>query len=296
MDEGFNGSYSQSARRPCPSGAVPRALPAPARRCPSGAARPCPSGAARRCPALPGAARRCPALPGAARRCPSGAARRGPARPGAVPRALPGAVPRALPGAVRRFLKKVHLALALLQVRPHITGVGGASPVPPVLKGLIMSHSGFIGAVRNSTIIGQVQGAPVQAHSLPNSVSKTSPALWVTKGHFVCEKTLAEFLTANGGPGRVIFVPFKNKQDPTMLAGLIAKPGTTRQNCLVVIKNGVTLLAAGLLAKHGPPKPGAPVQKGRPNIKSAYVAWLQGSYNPVKHGGSPLGMLVALPE
>jgi hypothetical protein len=82
-----------------------------------------------------------------------------------------------------------------------------------------MSHSGFIGAVRNSTIIGQVQGAPVQAHSLPNSVSKTSPALWVTKGHFVCEKTLAEFLTANGGPGRVIFVPFKNKQDPTMLAG-----------------------------------------------------------------------------
>ena len=44
-----------------------------------------------------------------------------------------------------------------------------------------------------------------------------------------------------------------------------------------------------------PAKPGAPVQKGRPSIKSAWVAWLQGSYNPNK-GGKPLGMLVALPK
>ena len=147
---------------------------------------------------------------------------------------------------------------------------------------------------KKTTIVGTVAGAPHAPHALPNTCTPQSPALWVTSGH-ATPATIAGFIASNGGNTGVVFVPYKNNTNPCALFGLTAKPGTTRANCLNTIGNGVTIAAAQAAAKYGPAKPGAPVQKGRPSIKSAWLAWLQGSYNPAK-GGKPLGMLVALPK
>ena len=147
---------------------------------------------------------------------------------------------------------------------------------------------------KKTTIVGTVAGAPHAAHALPTTCTPQSPALWVTGGH-ATPATIAGFIASNGGNTGVVFVPYKNNTNPCNLYGLTAKAGSTRANCLNTIKNGVTIAAAQAAATYGPAKPGAPVQKGRPSIKSAWLAWLQGSYNPAK-GGKPLGMLVALPK
>lgn len=147
---------------------------------------------------------------------------------------------------------------------------------------------------KKTTVVGTVAGAPHAAHALPNTCTPQSPALWVTGG-YATPAVIAGFIASNGGNTGIVFVPFKGQTNPCALFGLTAKAGSTRANCLNTIANGVTIAAAQAGAKYGPPKPGAAPQKGRPSIKSAWLAWLQGSYNPNK-GGKPLGMLVALPK
>tara|TARA_R110000787_G_C13211463_1_gene425186 strand:- start:45 stop:518 length:474 start_codon:yes stop_codon:yes gene_type:complete len=149
---------------------------------------------------------------------------------------------------------------------------------------------------KNTTITGTVAGMPT-ANALPNTVGKAHAALWVTPGTWACTATIKAFIAAHGGPGQVCFVHFKGTTNPLGLRGLSSKISaagavTTRGNCLLALANGATISAAQAKAAYAP-RPG-PVQKGRPSITSAYVAWLAGAYNPGKHGGPGFGALVAL--
>jgi hypothetical protein len=151
-------------------------------------------------------------------------------------------------------------------------------------------------AAVNGTIAGTLGGCPHTLATLPAGVTKNSKALWIqgNAAQYVCTATVASFIAANGGAANVAFVHVKGAT-PTGLHGLNAKAGSTRANCLNACGNGATLPAAQAAAKFGPQPTGKPAQKGKPNIKSAWVAMLQGTYNPSKYPmAKPATILVAL--
>ena len=156
--------------------------------------------------------------------------------------------------------------------------------------------AGNTNTAASGTIVGTVGGCPYQLQGLPAGVTSKSKALWLAgnAAQYANAAVLNSFIAANGGPANVAFGLVKGTT-PTGLHGLRVQPGTTRANCLNACANGATLPAAQAAAKYGPPAAGRPPQKGRPNIKSAWLAMLQGTYNPGKYPmAKPVAVLVAL--
>jgi hypothetical protein len=158
-------------------------------------------------------------------------------------------------------------------------------------------------AVKNTTLVGTVAGAPLAPHALPNTVATTSKALWVQAGGHVCKATVRAFIAAQGGKHNVILVKFTGFNNPASMRGLTPAvmahlagtgPATTRGNCLIALSNGATLTKAHSLAQHAPNTKTGKTALGKPCIVSAWQAMLQGTYGPNKYGGPGQAMLVGL--
>lgn len=149
----------------------------------------------------------------------------------------------------------------------------------------------------NGTITGTVGGCPHTLAALPAGVTKNSKALWCqgNAAQHACAATINAFMAANNGKGGGVAIVHIKGTNAHAMPGNKTGPGTTRHNCISALSNGTATTAAQAAARHGPPKNGTP-QKGKPNIKSAWVAMLQGTYYPSTYPmGRPVAVLVALP-
>ncbi len=145
----------------------------------------------------------------------------------------------------------------------------------------------------SSTIVSNLGSVPYSLEGLPDTVAKSNPALWIQgRGQPVTLEIIEKFIQENGGPDDILFAHVKGKK-PTDLMGLRAADGSTRVNCLNACANSVSISQAQLNARYGPAKDGGQ-QSGRPSIKSAWIAMLQGTYNPSKYPEAmPVTILVA---
>ena len=144
-----------------------------------------------------------------------------------------------------------------------------------------------------STVVSNLGSVPYSLEALPDTIAKSNPALWVQgRGQPAQLEIIERFIQENGGSDGILFAHIKGKK-PTNLSGLRAAHGSTRVKCLNACANAVSIAQAQLNARYGPAKDGSQ-QSGRPSIKSAWIAMLQGTYNPSKYPeATPVTILVA---